>query len=241
MSTQNLDLNLSYNKEYYLIKDNIVYKIIIGKTENEVFIQSKNYIISFNHNDFSILIKKRLNSINEAYIFILNIFEKNEVRIKNISLNESMIIIIKNENGKEFELLLKYNNENNNIINNEIKELKKEINKLKEKNNILTNEINKLKEYLNDIYDKIKNEFNKKIKKQNNYCIEEKKKQIEKLKKEEKEEEEEERKTRKEDEKKKKIIVLSKLNKEEEEKKKSQEEEKKSENLKIQLIICAIY
>ena len=35
-------------EEYYLIKDNIIYKTIIEKIEKEIIIKIKNYIIIFN-------------------------------------------------------------------------------------------------------------------------------------------------------------------------------------------------
>ena len=157
MNTPDSELNLSYNsqlflniidyQEYYLTKKNIIYKIIIGKNKNEIFIKSRVYFISLNCNDLSILTHIKFDSINEAYKYLINIFEENIVIIKDITFNKEMIIKINNENGKEIEITLLYNNENNDIIISEIRELKKEIVKLKVKNNKLEMEIKKLKEY----------------------------------------------------------------------------------------------
>ena len=36
-------------QEYFILKDNIINKIGIGKNKNEIFIKCKNYIISFDH------------------------------------------------------------------------------------------------------------------------------------------------------------------------------------------------
>ena len=130
-----------------MIKENIIYKIIIGISKNKVFIKSRNYFLSFKQNDLSNLAQMKFNTIDEAYQFILNKFEENNVIIKDIKFNEKMIISIKNEDAKEIELILTYNNENNDIIMNEINELKKEIIHLKEENNILKKDLNKLKKF----------------------------------------------------------------------------------------------
>ena len=139
--------NIIDYQEYYFLKENNIYKIILTKNEKDIFIKIKNYMISFNQIQLSRLLKIEFNSINEAYQFLLNKFEENKIIIKNIILNKEMKIKIINENEKEIELTLIYNNKNYDIIINEIKKLKNEILKLKEENNILKNEINKLKKY----------------------------------------------------------------------------------------------
>jgi len=144
------NIHLYNYQEYYLIKENIVYKFFIEKNDNEIIIKSKNYLISFNHNDLSLLTEKEFNSINKAYEFIFNIFEENKIIIKNIIINKEIILLI--NNGRKIELKLKYNKKNYLKNNNysylyDIKEIKNEINKLKEKNKILKNEIEKLKKY----------------------------------------------------------------------------------------------
>jgi len=107
---------MEYNyQEYYLIKENIVYKLVIEKNDKEIYIKYKNYLISFNHNDLSILTKKEFYSINKAYEFIFNIFEENKIIIKNIILNKELKLLINNE--REIEITLKYNkNYKNNIF-----------------------------------------------------------------------------------------------------------------------------
>ena len=68
-------------QEYFILKDNIINKIIIGKNKNEIFIKCKLYIISFNHNELSKLVNSEINSLDDAFIFIMNIFEDNKVKI----------------------------------------------------------------------------------------------------------------------------------------------------------------
>jgi len=140
-------INLTNYQEYYLIKENIIYKIAIEKNDEEIFIKCKNYLISFNHKDLSLLTKEKFNTINKAYEFIFNIFEENKIIIKNIIINKEIILLINNE--RETKITLKYNKEykNINFSINDINQIKNEIISLKEENKILKDEINKLKKY----------------------------------------------------------------------------------------------
>ena len=129
------DENYNYYQEYYLLKENIVYKIIINKDNKEIYIKCNNYYISLNTNDLLILTKINFDSINKAYEFILNNFEENKVIFENIIIKKEIKLLIKNDEI-EIELVLKYNKLNNIISNNsiykDINDIKKEINYLKE-------------------------------------------------------------------------------------------------------------
>ena len=46
-----IDFSLIDYKDYYYLNSYIIYKIIIGKIENEIIIRCKNYMITFNSND----------------------------------------------------------------------------------------------------------------------------------------------------------------------------------------------
>ena len=154
-------INLYNCQEYYLIKENAVYKFLIEKNNEEIFIKCKNYLISLSYKDLSILTNIKFNSINKAYEFIFNYFEENKIIIKNIKINKEIILLIKN-NEKEIEFSLKYNTNNNSSLI-DIKPINEIIN-LKEENKILKNEIIKLKEENK----KIKNEIDKLKKLHNN-------------------------------------------------------------------------
>ena len=120
----------SYYEEYYLTKENIIYKIIIDRNNEEVFIKCKKYMISLNINDISSLANAKFISINDAYIFIFNFFEDNKVIIKDIIKYMEIKLILSNDERK-IELTLKYNKINIRIKsynNNDIEEIKKEIN-----------------------------------------------------------------------------------------------------------------
>ena len=152
-NSQTLSILLD-TQEFFLINEDIIYKIVIGKNAFEIFIKNKNYMFTFNENDLSILAKIKFNSIDEAYDYITNLFEENKATIKNISLNKEMKLVIKIDTTKEIKFTLKYNKENNKINENnneyfinEINQLKNDINELKEENNILKAELNNLKKY----------------------------------------------------------------------------------------------
>ena len=144
-------------QEYYLLNNNCVYKIIIGKNNTEVFIKNKNYFFSFNQKDLSILIRTQLNTIDEAYDFIINLFDLNKVHILSITLHKEMKLLLNISEEKEIKLTLKYNTINNmniginDFIMNELKQLNNEINKLKQENRELKNEINILKKYSHQV------------------------------------------------------------------------------------------
>ena len=91
----NLNEDILKYDEFYLIKENNAYKIIIEKLKNEILIKCKNYEIKLNNNDLSILSKSIINTIDEAYQFIINIFEYNKVIIKEIIINKSIKLLLK--------------------------------------------------------------------------------------------------------------------------------------------------
>ena len=144
--------NLIEYKEYYLIKENNAYKIIIGKIKekNKIIIQSNNFENELNNDDLSKLLKKEFKNIDESFEYIINIFDNNKVYLKEIIVKELMRLILKVNylnKEKEIEIDLIYNKEIKQlniteIINNE---LKKDIENLKEEIKILKKEINYLK------------------------------------------------------------------------------------------------
>ena len=159
--------NNKLSEEYYLTKDNTIYKVIVGKLNNTIIINCKRYETTFKNNELSILTKQELNSIDEEYEFIINLFEDNKVSIKEIKKDDYISLKLKINNfneEKEIELSLKYYNFyenlfitkfNNSAINNlfiKIKNMDKEINSLKnELQNLKRNHIN------NNINDNLNN------------------------------------------------------------------------------------
>ena len=111
-----------------------VYKFIIQKKDEEIIIKYKKYGIKFNINDFFILTKLKLNTIDELYNFINNIFEENKVIIEYIIINNTiklLLNIIVFNKPKYIEIILLYNDnkENKDLIINEIINKNNNINK----------------------------------------------------------------------------------------------------------------
>ena len=131
------DDNLSGYHKYYLLKNNSAYKFKIIKLKNEILVECNSYKIKLNDDDLSTLTKKQLRSVDEAYIFIINLFEQNKANLKDILRNEKIILEL--NIGNKIEIVLLYNRENKDTKNsNNYNELKNDINFLKE-------EINKIK------------------------------------------------------------------------------------------------
>ena len=119
-----------------------------------------------NYNDLSILTKCMFNTIDDAYEYIINIFEQNKVIIKEIKYRKTITLLLKvyiYNIEKDIEIILLYNKE---YRLNKYSDFKNEIKNLKNKINILHKEINEIKnnnkkkEYINNI--KIDNKSNNK-------------------------------------------------------------------------------
>ena len=125
----NKDSNIIFEYEnFYLIKDNNIYKFKVGKRYNDIIIKSKNYMIQITENSPIVLNQSDL-MLDEIYEYIISKFGNNEVSIRDISLSNKMILTINNKN----ELVLKYNKENKDIIfGNTYMRLKNELNNLEE-------------------------------------------------------------------------------------------------------------
>ena len=151
--------NINKYKEYFLIKDNIEYRILIINNKNEIILKHEDYEIKFNTINLSFLTKKKLNTLDESFAFIINLFDNNKVIIKNIIIKKAIILIFNILNFNQetsIEIVLSYNKdkEKNEILNNEINNNNvinlegSEDNKIPKKyNNNLNNEcnINKIK------------------------------------------------------------------------------------------------
>ena len=164
---------LLIKKEFKLKYLSDTYKIIIGKSKNNIIIQSSFYELKLNGEDLSILTKAVFNSIDDSFEFIENIFNQKKSYIKNISSDEMKLIIktfdIIKGKEKEIELYLMKNLENKNevikelinkfsIMEKEIKELKDDNKKMKQENNQLNQNISNLKMEINSMKNNQNNE-----------------------------------------------------------------------------------
>ena len=173
----NLDEDQIDSKEYILSKDKIKYNIKIGKTRTKIIISCNHYEYKSNLEDL-IQVSKLFSickSIEEVYEFIIHLFIKKKVSIKEIIPNSTLklffiiynnikssdekveIILDNNKYNKHIiinELFNKYNSvqkelnlvqEENKKIQDQMKQIMEEISLLKKENSDLKNEINKLK------------------------------------------------------------------------------------------------
>ena len=135
--------NLIEFEEYYLLKDNNAYKIIVEKRRDEIIFKCKNYETKLYNNDLSVIIKSKFNSIDEAYDYIINIFDENKAKIKYILIKKEIKLILQlciYNKEKNIEIILLYKKNTNDIINeinksfskifNNIIDLRKEIKSL---------------------------------------------------------------------------------------------------------------
>ena len=134
-------------QEYYLIKQNNVFKIIIGKLKDKILIKCKTFENQLKNDDFSLF--NKFDTIDELYNYIIKLFNENKVNIIDIISNKNMILNLKvsiNDEEKNTELKLYFNRNSKDLIRNEIKEnyneLINEINNLKEEIKILNNKVN---------------------------------------------------------------------------------------------------
>ena len=170
---RNINDNFCQFLEFFLIKENNAYKFIVGNLKDSILIKCKHYELLLNNTDLSTLIKKEINTIDEAYEYIVKIFDYNKVIIKEIKVNISIKLMLRiynkndEKNEKNIELELRYNNENYSIINDlnyYYNKINDEINNLKDKIMLLNEEINIIK---NNKIQKINDEENE-INKTNN-------------------------------------------------------------------------
>ena len=73
--------------EYFIMKDNIIYKIFVGKDKENITIQVRNYMIMFNYYS-KYLPKFKFERLDDAYEYIVGIFDENKAKIDTIIQNK---------------------------------------------------------------------------------------------------------------------------------------------------------
>ena len=101
-SENNLKENESFDnsnkyEEYYLLKENNVYKFIINILNNDIIINCRKYELKINKKDLINLIKISFKTLVSGYKYIINMFENNRIAIKDIKINKYISLIIKTE------------------------------------------------------------------------------------------------------------------------------------------------
>ena len=156
------------SKEYTLKKDNIKYHIKIGKTKDKILLSSLNYEAKFNLEDL-VKISKLFSickSIDEVYEFLINLYNRNKVVIKEIITNKLLKLHLAIYNNikclEEKVEIIMINNKNNkySIINevyNKCNTLQKNLNTIQEDNQKMKDELKTILEELTKIKMKIWN------------------------------------------------------------------------------------
>ena len=103
---ENLD-NFVFQEYFFMMKNYMIYKIKIGIIDNKILIQSGNYSITFNYKEMEILLKTEFNSMQNAYEYLINLFDENNFMIKEVNIKKEMILYLK-INNKFIELILSY-------------------------------------------------------------------------------------------------------------------------------------
>ena len=155
------------SKEYNLNKDNVKYNIKIAKTKDKIILNSINYEKKLNIDDL-IKISKLFSickSIDDAYEFLINLFNRNKIIIKEVNTNKSLKLNLTIYNNikcveEKFELILNYNKNNKYFIINEVIH---KFNTFQRDFNMVLEDNKKLKEQMKYVIDEISN-----IKKENN-------------------------------------------------------------------------
>ena len=145
------------NQEFYLIKDNMIYKFSVQRIEDKLEIKNNNYVAKFNISDLSKITKNKIDNLSKGYKLLTKLFQENKVIIKSVIINKEIVLKMKVNDEKEKEIKLSYNYEYQDYIINEITKLKTDINNLKQENNKLKIEIQELRKkhqnkYIKDIH-----------------------------------------------------------------------------------------
>ena len=137
----------SGHKEYFIQYEKNEYKIIIEKRNSEILIKCQVYETNLNINNI-FLMNIKFYSIDEIHKYIINKFEEKKIFIKNIIPNESLKLIIKNNEEIEVEIVLANENKTKNLSNGELNDFSSSKNNIKLKENLNYNEIKLIKDLI---------------------------------------------------------------------------------------------
>ena len=89
METKNITLtkdNIDEIKyqEFFLFKENNIYKISIEKNKTKMTISSGNYHNEYNLEEISSLFANKFFSLDKAYNYLIDLFEENKVKINSL-------------------------------------------------------------------------------------------------------------------------------------------------------------
>ena len=124
LNNGNINYSILKEKEFYLTKDNNSYKVILIQTDNEIIIKMETYEVKLNLIELQKLIINKIKTINNFFDFFQDLFEKNEIFIKDFEVNKILKLALQlrldciNSKEKEIELILIHKEENKDYIIN---------------------------------------------------------------------------------------------------------------------------
>ena len=96
-------------KEFILMKDNNFYNLIVYITNDSIFLKCLSYEVKLKFEEFSLLIKSKFNTIQEVLNYLNILFFNQKIKIKDIILNDRIILKIKidsNFNNQQNEIYI---------------------------------------------------------------------------------------------------------------------------------------
>ena len=128
------DSNNFEHQEYSIFHNNSIVNFTICKINQEIMIKSNKYEAKLTHQNIENLTNMKFDNIEKEYNYLLNLFQQNSIKIKDILINQSIILTFI-QNGKMIEIILLYNNESKSIthyeLNFEFKNLQSDIAQIK--------------------------------------------------------------------------------------------------------------
>ena len=128
------DSNNFEHQEYSIFHNNSIVNFTICKINQEIMIKSNKYETKLTHQDFENLTKMKFDNIEKEYNYILNSFQQNLIMIKDIKINQYILLTFF-QNDKIKGIVLLYNNESKSIthyeLNFEFKNLMSDIAQIK--------------------------------------------------------------------------------------------------------------
>ena len=108
-------------QEFFLMKENSIIKIVVGKYENEILIKVKNNIAIYKLYELSKIVKPEFNTIDKSYENLIDLFEQSKITINYIS-HKDIILRLKKDDKTELEFKLMFNKDYKDIFINELNE-----------------------------------------------------------------------------------------------------------------------
>ena len=159
LNNENINSQALEEKEFHLIKDNFFYKVILIQSEKKIIIKIETYEVELNLIELQKLISNQIKSIKYFFDFFQELFEKNEIFIKEIEINKIMKLGLFlrlyciNSKEKEIELILIHNDENKdyiiNCLNMKNRQLIQKTSELYKQNEKLEKELKNIKFSIN--------------------------------------------------------------------------------------------